>query len=94
MINSATPKDHVVTITADRFGADVTVSLQRPPRQFGHLRIMDGKPYLQMEEDGDKTFRKFWQAPLYSDDGNIAEPFSFTSATARRGPPPSAQPDR
>jgi hypothetical protein len=47
-------------ISADRFGADVTVSLQRrraswPPPDHGRQTLpADG-------EDGDKTFRKFWQ---------------------------------
>jgi hypothetical protein len=54
---------------------------------------MDGKPYLQFEEEGDKTFRKFWQAPLHSDNRNIASPFSFTSASARRILSPSPQED-
>ena len=84
-VTSTKPNDHNVLIMAGPHGADVKVSLERTPRQFGFLKIMDGRPYLQLYEEGDNSARNFYQAPLYSANGSIGSAFSV-------GPAPSTQP--
>jgi hypothetical protein len=71
-ITSAAPTAHNVTLMASSGGATVQVSSQVKPRQFGLLKIMDRKPYLQMyeEQEGGGT-KHFYQAPVYSADGSI-----------------------
>lgn len=72
-VDSATPKDHNVMIMASPHGATVQVASQKEPRQFGVLKIMDRKPYLQMYEEGDGSARNFYQAPVFREDGTFGD---------------------
>jgi hypothetical protein len=74
-VASATPNDHNVMIMASPHGAAVQVSSQKKPRQFGFLKIMDRKPYLQMYEEGEAGHAEnSYQVPLYSADGKLGGP--------------------
>jgi hypothetical protein len=83
-INSVKPHDHNAMIWANEFGATVQVSFQGKPRQFGFLKIMDGKPYVQLYEDHGKTTKNFYQAPTYFANGNIGSASNIlTNAAAK-----------
>jgi hypothetical protein len=74
-VGSSTPNDHRAMIMAGPDRAEVTVTSQQKPRQFGQLKIMDRKPYLQMYEEGAGGHAEnFYQAPVYSDDGKLGAP--------------------
>ena len=71
-VDSATARDHKVLIMASPHGAEVLVSSQKKPRQFGLLKIMDRKPYLQLYQEGEAGHAEnFYQVPLYTDDGKL-----------------------
>lgn len=79
VVNSASPNDHNVMITANQHGSNVQVTSLRHPKQFGQLKIMDRKPYLQMYEvDKPGDAKNFYQVPLYSASGELFDVFSET----------------